>query len=243
LNIYSRFFQSSAWYKSGDTITMTSIVKPNRPCAALGHAWQWPGNSEPFLTLEVFIDYCCPFSARIFTKLTEEVIPHYNTTETPSAIKLIFQQIPQPWHPQSATMHESVLAVRHLYGIEKTNEYQALLMAAREDFTDYRCCNETRMQTSSRLAELAGTLDGIDAKDVMVRLTPVFSETSKNSGSPSIRVLKFYVKQHRQLGIHVSPTCRINGMVVDTSSGWTLKQWNEFLDPMIQLASSGYKRN
>ena len=214
---------------------------PNRPCAALGHPWNWSSTTEPLLTLECFVDYCCPFSSKIFTALTEQVIPHYNK-ESPK-IKLIFQQIPQPWHPQSATMHESVCAVRHLYSIDITNLYQQLLMAHRNEYTDSICCNETRIQTSQRLAELAGSLEGVDVNNVMERLTPVFTDTSKNSGSPSIRVLKFYVKQHRQLGIHVSPTCRMNGMIVDTSSGWSLEQWQEFLDPMVSLAGRGYKRN
>ena len=217
------------------------LVKPNRPCAALGHVWDFPPGTDAFATIECFVDYCCPFSAKIFHTLTTEILPHYNA-QTPQ-LKVIFQQVPQPWLPQTATMHESVCAVRHLYGLALCNAYQTLLMASRNEFTDFMCCNETRTQTSVRLAELAGTLNGVDAKDVLLRLTPVFSETSKNGGSPSIRVLKFYVRQHRQLGIHVTPTCRINNLVCETSSGWGLAQWQEFLDPMLALAGSGYKRN
>jgi hypothetical protein len=251
-----------------------ATTKPlNRPCAALGHVWNWPSPApEPLLTLECFVDYCCPFSARIFKRLTEDVIPHYNKTSEGPKIKLIFQQIPQPWHPQSATMHESyvtfpsplplfnkrsqtfltrfffllscsVCAVRHLYGIKFTNEWQTLLMAHREEFVDALCQDESRNQISSRLAKLAATIEGIEEEAVMDRMSVNVTENAKNSGSASIRVLKFYVKQHRQLGIHVSPTTRINNMIVETSSGWTLSEWNCFLDPMLQLASNGYKRN
>ena len=223
-------------------MTSIAIPKPNRPCAALGHYWNWPNPApEPLLTLEVFIDYCCPFSARIFHRLTTEVIPLYNK-EKPK-IKLIFQQIPQPWHPQSSTMHESVCAVRHLNGINTTNQYQTLLCASREQYTDAICQNESRNAISARLSQLAGTIEGVDAAAVLDRMVVRVTETQKNGGSDSIRVLKFYVKQHRQLGIHVSPTCRINNMIVDTSSGWTLEEWQTYLDPMVQLASGGYKRN
>jgi hypothetical protein len=31
----------------------------------------------------------------------------------------------------------------------------------------------------------------------------------------------------------VSPTTTLNGMVCDTSSGWSLDQWKEFLDPHV----------
>lgn len=33
------------------------------------------------------------------------------------------------------------------------------------------------------------------------------------------------------------PTCRVNGLVVDTSSGWSLEEWQEFLDPLVGAAS------
>ena len=103
--------------------------------------------------------------------------------------------------------------------------------------------DESRTSISQRLAALAATLDGVEEEAVMERLKVIVTDTQKNSGSASIRVLKFYVKQHRQLGIHVTPTCRINGMIVETSSTWTLKEWQDYLDPMISLSEGGYKRN
>jgi hypothetical protein len=216
---------------------------PRQPAVPLGHLWCWPSPApEPFLVLEVFVDYCCPFCARIFKRLTEEVIPAFNGDSTPR-IKLIFQQLPQPWHPQSSLMHESVCAIRHLYGIQATNDYQRLLFASREQFVDAVVMDETRTSISQRLAALAATLEGVEEDAVMERLKVIVTETQKNSGSASIRVLKFYVKQHRQLGIHVTPTCRINGMIVETSSSWTLEQWQDYLNPMISLSEGGYKRN
>ncbi len=38
----------------------------------------------------------------------------------------------------------------------------------------------------------------------------------------------------RQNGIHASPTFLVNGLVVgQASSGWTLEQWRELLDPVL----------
>jgi len=211
---------------------------PNQPCVPLGHLWNWPSPApEPFLVLEAFVDYCCPFSALMFKRLTEEVIPHYNK-DFPR-IKLIIQQVPQPWHMQSSLMHESVCAVRHLYGINVTNTYQTLLLSRRDEYTDVVCQDETRNQICQRLSDLAAVVEGVESEAVMSRLRIRLIDNERNSGSESTRVLKFYIKQHRQLGIHVTPTCRINGVVIETSSGFTLDNWVALLEPMVQLAESG----
>eukprot|EP00941_MAST-03F_sp_MAST-3F-sp1_P004678 g4678.t1 len=219
---------------------MSSLTLPNRPCALLGHPWEWPKNTDPGVLLEVYIDFLCPFSERIFKRLVNEVLPHYNASEP--VVKFVLQQIPQPWHPQGTHVHECVIAVRKLYGIAKTNEFIALFFAGnREEFVDSKCQDLTRNQIIKKLATLAGKLPGVNADDVE-KLMIVDLSKGQNSGGDCTRVLKFYVKQHRQLGIHVSPTCRVNNIIVDTSSGWTLDQWREFLDPMVAAAKSGWKR-
>merc|ERR1712023_413515 len=47
--------------------------------------------------------------------------------------------------------------------------------------------------------------------------------------------IKFYVKHHRQRSVHVTPTCAVNGLLCDTSSGWTLAEWCAFVDPLVDL--------
>ena len=56
----------------------------------------------------------------------------------------------------------------------------------------------------------------------------------KNGGTLVTQQMKFHIKLGRQLGIHVSPTCCLNGLVCDTSSSWTLKEWKAFLDPYVR---------
>ena len=179
----------------------------------------------------------------MFQRLTEEVLPYYNCNKKKQLIKLVFHQVPQAVHPQSAIVHESVCAMRHLYNLPTTNAYQSLLMASADQFTDAICCNENRIQTTARLVELASTIEGVSSVNVLQRMTPVFTDASPNNGSPSSRVLKFYVKQHIQLGIYDAPKCRVNGLIIDAiDSDWSLAQWKEFLDPMLMLAQTEYKR-
>ena len=42
----------------------------------------------------------------------------------------------------------------------------------------------------------------------------------------------------RQSGVHVSPTATVNGLIVDTSSGWELWKWKELLDPVVAAAAA-----
>ena len=214
-----------------------SIALPKRPMVPLGHLYH-DGGAAPVLVLEAFVDYCCPYSARLFKRLTEEVSPAF------PQMRLIFQQVPQPWHSQSVLLHESVAAVRHCYGIAKTNEFQALLFANQKMFFDSNSMDMSRNQITGELAKLAATLEGVDEKAILARMTVDTSDPNVlNAGTPSTRVIKFYVKAHRKLGIHVTPTTRINGLEADTSSGWTLDQWSEFLEPYMACAGQGYKRN
>lgn len=49
-----------------------------------------------------------------------------------------------------------------------------------------------------------------------------------------LQVLKWYIKEGRQLGVHVSPTLSVNGLFVDSSSSWQLMDYQELLDPLVQ---------
>eukprot|EP00946_MAST-07B_sp_MAST-7B-sp1_P003650 g3650.t1 len=203
----------------------------------LGHVFQ-DGGPSPILVVEAFVDYCCPYSARLFKRLTEEVAPRF------PQMRLVFHQVPQPWHCQSTLLHESVAAVRHCYGLAKTNEYQALLFSNQVKYFDSNSMDMSRNQITNSLAELAAKLDDVDSRRVLERMTVDTSNPDVlNAGTPSTRVIKFYVKAHRKLGIHVTPTTRINGLEQETSSSWTLEQWSEFLAPYMACAAKGYKRN
>ena len=48
-----------------------------------------------------------------------------------------------------------------------------------------------------------------------------------------VQVLKWYIKEGRQMGVHVSPTLSVNGLIVDSSSSWQLDEYRELLDPLI----------
>ena len=58
------------------------------------------GSSD--VSLEVYVDFLCPFSKRCFARLRDEVKPHYGPK-----LEIIIMPFPQPWHPSSAMVHEA----------------------------------------------------------------------------------------------------------------------------------------
>ncbi|KOS21493.1 hypothetical protein ESCO_005100 [Escovopsis weberi] len=184
-------------------------------------------------TLEIYLDYCCPFSARMFHRLTTEVFPMLRSDPaSPAANNLVFvfrQQV-QPWHPSSTLMHEAALAVLHL-APEKFWAFSAELFRVQREYFDVSVVNETRNHTYRRLAKVAAGV-GLDEDKVFKLLKipdrpvdPKDDEASLNIGNGVTNDLKFVTRQNRQVGVHVTPTVVLNGVVQnDISSGWTLEQ-------------------
>lgn len=163
----------------------------------------------------------------------------------PDALKVVMYHLPQPWHPQSAMMHEAALAV----DIVKPIAYPAMwakLFENREAFTDSETYDMSRADIYVALAKLA-TECGVDEEAFLKTLMLNTSGGQKNGGNGATGALKLAVKHARQVscsdtlvdmhrpaklkrfrslslfilrvqrGIHVSPTCAVNGVVCDTS--------------------------
>ena len=82
-------------------------MPPPLPPLSLGFVL---GAKTADVKIDVFIDLCCPFSKKIFKRISNEVYP----TVAEKSVKFVFYLAPQPWHPQSPIMNESVLAVSSL---------------------------------------------------------------------------------------------------------------------------------
>ncbi|KAI1317007.1 hypothetical protein EDD11_009166 [Mortierella claussenii] len=60
------------------------------------------------------------------------------------------------------------------------------------------------------------------------------SAQSTNTGNQVTNDIKYFVKQARQTGIHVSPTALWDGIIENSiSSGWTLDNWKEFVNSKL----------
>ncbi|TFB06879.1 hypothetical protein CCMA1212_000910 [Trichoderma ghanense] len=186
-------------------------------------------------TFELYVDYCCPFSARIFNTLTTKVFPAIR--ENPvwaDNLTVVFRQQVQPWHPSSTLMHEAGLAVLRL-APDKFWAFSGELFAAQKDFFDVSVVNETRNQTYRRLAKVAAKV-GVNEEEVYKLLEisdKAGDDGSLNIGNAVTNDLKVITKMNRVVGVHVTPTVVFDGVVQDTSSGWTVDQWKEFFTKNI----------
>ena len=106
----------------------------------------------------------------------------------------------------------------------------AIAIAAQDD----NVWDKSRAQIYDELATLAAS-SGADRAAVAAKLARVEVEGEHNTGNATTNTLKLYTKWTRGRGLHVTPTVLINGIVDDSvSSGWSLQQWTEYLDKLLE---------
>ncbi|KAI0873844.1 thioredoxin-like protein [Hypoxylon argillaceum] len=187
-------------------------------------------------TLELFLDYVCPYSARQFNTIYNVVAPLVRANpKWSSSVQFILRQQVQPWHPSSTLAHEAALAVLHV-APAKYWAFSDALFKDQQAYFDVNVVAETRNQTYRRLAKLASTV-GVDEAavyDLLEISDKPAADGSLNIGNKVTNDLKVLVKIARLVGVHVSPTVIFNGVVAnDISSGWTKEQWEEWLTKNI----------
>ncbi|CAO3679401.1 unnamed protein product [Umbelopsis vinacea] len=188
------------------------------------------GSAAAKHTLEVYLDYTCPFSAKIYKKLRKDVVP-YLTNEHPDQVQVIFRQQVQPWHPTSTLLHEAALAVER---VDKSRfwDFSDVLFERQTEYFDEAVYTKSRNEIYGKLADLASSIN-VPGDKVLSYLTVKTGE-AKNSGNQVTNDLKLQIKLGRQNGIHVSPTVVFDGLKDDfVSSSWELDQWKEYLNSKL----------
>ncbi|KAI9744391.1 MAG: hypothetical protein M1818_001920 [Claussenomyces sp. TS43310] len=185
-------------------------------------------------TLELYLDYVCPFSAKLFKTVYTTVYPLIQDKYA-DKVQLIFRQQVQPWHPSSTLVHEAAVAVLRL-APDKFWPFSAALFADQQRYFDVSVVGETRNDTYRRLARLGASV-GVDADD-MYGLLAVSDKPGPdgalNVGNGVTDDLKVLIKTARLVGVHVSPTAVFDGVVNnDISSGWGKKEWEGWLEKNV----------
>jgi len=183
-------------------------------------------------TIELYLDYVCPFSAKIFKTFYESVVPVIEKKYTKPGIRIIFRQQIQPWHPSSTLTHEAGAAV-----LKTTPKsfwaFSQKLFEQQKEYFDVNVVNESRNETYKRLAKLAGSVNGVDEKTILdLLLVPdkPDKDGGLNIGNKVTDDVKFMVKANRVTGVHVTPTVLFNGVEERSiSSSWTFEQWDDWL--------------
>jgi len=147
-------------------------------------------------------------------------------------VDFLFQNVIQPWHPQSTYLHEVSLAVALL---DEAAFFPAVnaLFKSMDQFSDEATWHKSRHQI---YVELTGVLDkeGVHERAQMDRTAfhDSVMERLECGASEVMLPLKLAVKYHRACGVHV--TVFINGIESsDISSSWTREQWEEKIDGLL----------
>ena len=195
------------------------------PKTPLGHRL---GAPDAPVKLDVWYDFACPFSAKSFLTVTQQVLPAYEM-KAPGQVQFLHYQYPQPWHAPGAYAAEVSLAVE----LVDPSKYLAVcthFFSNQQDLVfDCVSYDMTRHDMYVMLAGAAQEASGVDASAVMEKVN--FLGTSPNAGNDVGQLVKWYTKQGRKNGVHVTPTVFVNGIEEPSiSSGWTLAEWSEYLD-------------
>ncbi|CAK7242097.1 MAG: hypothetical protein STHCBS139747_003574 [Sporothrix thermara] len=199
-------------------------------------------SAAPLHTVEIFLDYVCPFSAKLFNTVYTGVVPALRgarAADIGSRVQFIFRHQVQPWHPSSTLVHEAGLAVQRAAAAAGSPalfwDFSAALFKDQKAYMDVNVVNEGRNATYRRLATLAGSVSPkLDAAAIYKELevaTAPSADDSVNTGNAVTNDLKLVIKAGRLVSVHVSPTVLFDGLVNnDISSSWTAEQWLEWLE-------------
>jgi hypothetical protein len=229
---------------------------PPIPSTPLGHVIRGDrrrrstsSSSSPSVVIECWLDFACPFSGRFYRGF-QSALNAYEASrrDAVDAMCVVVHNQVQPWHAQSALAHETSLACER-YGPPWA--FRMFCDAAFDEkvwdfFTDVWCEDKTKGEMYDAYCALAwnhvGGPDWSEAekkatRDALRLDAAALARGEKNPGNAMTQELKFYVKLGRQTGVHVSPSVLVNGLAVDTSSGWTREEWFAFFDRVLGESS------
>ena len=159
---------------------------------------------------EMFLEPTCPYSARAFGKIDELL-----AAAGPDNISIKIRLQSQPWHMYSGVIVRCVVAASTLpAGKEAAKAVLAAVAAHREEFEFTNHCTGPNMDaTPNNIIARIETYSGLKLADAFA--------------IPNLdREVKWHAKYARQIGIHVSPTFMIDGLVqADMSSGDKVSDW------------------
>jgi len=150
--------------------------------------------------IEVYLDYVCPFSAKMFLTL-EKLWPKLSSKKNAF---FVFHQMPQPWHPQGVYCHEAALVVRKLGTAKQFFDFSSLLFKDQTKFFDDGTWDKSRAQIYEELSSYVEAV-GIEKEQFLSHVGPnekVKKEGFLNYGNAVTNDLKYSVKLQRKRGVH-----------------------------------------
>ncbi|KAG7754230.1 hypothetical protein KL947_005040 [Ogataea haglerorum] len=180
------------------------------PRYAKSHVYNGPAGLSGGLrhTVQLYLDYNCPFSGKLFRKITGDVIPLLEKKNLLDKFSFVFMNVIQPWHyVGSGAYHEVALAVAKVYP-EQFWQFSGVLWD--NVMTDSLSYEKTKKQVLATAIDLAAQhLDHVEPAKLWEQVA--VPEGGQNQLQKDI---KYFTRYHRTVGVHVTPTVFVDGMVV-----------------------------
>jgi len=185
-------------------------------------------------TLDIFLDYVCPFSAKLALAIDGVLKPLFSPGgKYHGKVKAIIRLQVQPWHGSSTFTHEAALAVARV-SPDSFWPFSLALFKRQGEFFDIPTSTLTPLQIRQKLAGVAASVIAPGAVDEFKDLLTL--KSTPNGGVAVTDDLKYTIKFSRQNGIHVSPTVLWDGLIAnEISSSWGEKEWTQFLQDKVKF--------
>ncbi|KAH3902538.1 DsbA family protein SCDLUD_000117 [Saccharomycodes ludwigii] len=160
-------------------------------------------------TIELYLDYACLFSAKIFDRWFNNLEDNPVVQNNPN-LQFKFVHVIQPWHPFSTLIHEVAIIVA-IYKPDQFWKYSKQLFKDYSKFwRDSMIVNKSFSQLYEELANHAFEhVEGLDKDFILSKLV-----ISKGKDGIVEKQVKYFTRYHRQNGVHVTPTVAVNGVIV-----------------------------
>lgn len=168
--------------------------------------------------VNIFLDYNCPFSGKMYMKFVDEVIPKVEAA-FPGKFQFVFVNVVQPWHPNSVMLNEFSLAVSQLCSEKDPQLFWKVsksLFVNKEKFYDTSTVNLTRNEIYEQIwSVVSGDIEMPFSKDQVLSKVkiPTDSPEADNEGNGVTKDVKYFTRYARTLGVHMTPTVSVDGIM------------------------------
>ncbi|KAI0271968.1 hypothetical protein BGY98DRAFT_1004453 [Russula aff. rugulosa BPL654] len=189
-------------------------------------------------TLDIFLDYVCPFSAKLSVTIDQIVKPWVDVGgRYEGKIKIIFRNQVQPWHGASTFTHEAGLAAARV-SPDKFWPFSLrvrLIASTQKEYYDIPASTLTPLQIREKLASLYAE-SGVSGDQVEAFRDHLRNKSTPNGGVSVTDDLKYTIKFSRQNGVHVSPSVLWDGLLAsEISSSWGETEWAKFFEQKVAV--------
>ncbi|RLV93262.1 hypothetical protein JA1_002612 [Spathaspora sp. JA1] len=179
--------------------------------------------------VNLFLDYNCPFSAKLYFKLYQTVIPKLEEKH-PGKFQFVYVNVIQPWHTNSNLLNEFALGYAKLLresSISQPNEdfwkLSEVLYKNKESFYDTSNIDLTRNQIYSQIYDVVSKdlRLSFSREVILEQLEIPHSEAPSNAGNKTATDVKYFTRYLRGVGAHITPTVSVDGIINDSISSGT----------------------